>query len=320
MDPQTDQAPPLTTEDYQQLHSMLLSDDADVRAQGLGLAHKLTPTEQQTFFDLQKTANAGKGERTRVDSSVGGLPPELAAVSGVSLARAVAAPAATMGARAVAGATNALGQAAPLVKYELTKSTLEHLGVPGPAAMAAAIMVSGYKTGAKAASSEAAAADTAAASAPATKAPLSDLEFARQETAAGRFNPKTLAAMERRAAATPTPPPAPPVAVPPQAPGTAGTPPSGTSQFFNVPGETGATRPPIAVAPETAAATPVVAASGKMRLTLPEWLEFQRLVKGGASLEKAEAGAKASGAMARQFGLSQPTLEQTQFPKASRGK
>lgn len=65
-----------------------------------------------------------------------------------------------------------------------------------------------------------------------------------------------------------------------------------------------------------AAAPTVVPASGKMRLTLPEWIEFQRLVKSGMSLDRAEAGAKAAGAFARQAGLSQPTLEQTRFPKA----
>jgi xanthosine utilization system XapX-like protein len=40
-------------------------------------------------------------------------------------------------------------------------------------------------------------------------------------------------------------------------------------------------------------AGPVVAASGKMQLTGPQFIEFQRLLKQGKSLPEAYAGAKA---------------------------
>jgi hypothetical protein len=156
----TDQdAAPLTTADYQQLHGMLLSGDASVRAQGLGLAQKLTPDERQTFFDVQQTANAGKGERTRVDDQ---SPAILGAVSaGAGIARAVAAPAASVAARVSAGASSAFANvAAPQAKYWLTKQALTHLGVPPLLAEGAAVLVSGYKSGAKGA--PAAAAEVAA--------------------------------------------------------------------------------------------------------------------------------------------------------------
>lgn len=163
----------LGAEDYQQLHGMVMSDDPKVQAQGQALAKKLTPDEQQAFFDYQKTVNAGKGERTRVDNSVGGLPPELAAVSALGIGRAVAAPGLSIVARGMAGVKAAAGQAAPVIKYELVKSGLEHMGVPSPLAMAGAMAVTGYKRGAGKAAVEApVAAEAAPVAAEATGVPV----------------------------------------------------------------------------------------------------------------------------------------------------
>jgi hypothetical protein len=63
----------------------------------------------------------------------------------------------------------------------------------------------------------------------------------------------------------------------------------------------------------------VVKASGKLHFTAPEWAAFRELRTRGLSLEDAASGAKAAGQLARQFGLSTPTLEQTRFPKGMRG-
>lgn len=163
----------LGAEDYQQLRGMVMSDDPKVQAQGQALAKKLTPDEQQAFFDYQKTVNVGKGERTRVDNSVGGLPPELAAVSALGIGRAVAAPGLSIVARGMAGVKAAAGQAAPVIKYELVKSGLEHMGVPSPLAMAGAMAVTGYKRGAGKAAVEApVAAEAAPVAAEAIGAPV----------------------------------------------------------------------------------------------------------------------------------------------------
>lgn len=49
----------------------------------------------------------------------------------------------------VSGAVEAATQLTPVLKYEATKATLEHLGVPAPIAIPLAMAVSGYKRGAK---------------------------------------------------------------------------------------------------------------------------------------------------------------------------
>lgn len=105
----------------------------------------------------------GAKEGDRVDNQVLGVPPELAAVSALGVARAAAAPGLSLVARGVAGAKAAAGQAAPVIKYELVKSGLERMGVPSPLAMAGAMAVTGYKRGAKV---PAAAAPVAAEAAP----------------------------------------------------------------------------------------------------------------------------------------------------------
>lgn len=64
------------------------------------------------------------------------------------------------------------------------------------------------------------------------------------------------------------------------------------------------------------AADTVVKASGKLHFTAPEWAAFRELRARGVGLEDAATGARAAGQLARQFGLTTPTLEQTRFPKA----
>lgn len=85
----------------------------------------------------------------RVDNSVAGMPPEFAAISAAAVARAAAVPAANLMGRARA-ALGAVGlQASPVIKYEVTKSALEALGVHPGIAMGVAYVVSGYRRGAK---------------------------------------------------------------------------------------------------------------------------------------------------------------------------
>jgi hypothetical protein len=64
------------------------------------------------------------------------------------------------------------------------------------------------------------------------------------------------------------------------------------------------------------AAGPVVPASGKMRLTLPEFKEFQRLIQRGMSLPDAERVVK----LARDLGADPPPVAATTFPKMTRVK
>ena len=89
----------------------------------------------------------GPSERTRVDNSFLGVPPEMAVIGALGVGRAMMAPAANMAGRAVAGAKEVVGQVTPIVKYEATKSTLTHIGVPESIAIPLAMAVSGYRRG-----------------------------------------------------------------------------------------------------------------------------------------------------------------------------
>jgi hypothetical protein len=110
----------LTKDDYAALHQMLLSPDESIRMQGQAVAKKLTPAESQQFFDFQNEANKGKGELSREDASVGGMPPELAVVGGVGTAAALA------------RGTFLRHVVAPTVAGEGTRRGLKAVGLPHP--------------------------------------------------------------------------------------------------------------------------------------------------------------------------------------------
>lgn len=133
---------PLTTEDYQQLHQMSLSPDDATRAQAASLAKKLTPDEQQQFFNVQQAANKGKGEATRVDDQSPAILGTF--LAGANIAKAASVPGLSVAEKALEGVKSALTQAQPVVKYQITKGFLEHLGLPPTVSMPIAYAVSGY--------------------------------------------------------------------------------------------------------------------------------------------------------------------------------
>ncbi len=140
-----DQATPLSADDYKQLYDMSLSTDDGARTQAASLSKKLTPTEQKEFFDYQQSQTKG-AELHRADNSIGGVPPELVAAGAIPVVSALSGVG-SIGVKAAQGLKAALSQGAPVVKYQIAKSGLEHLGVPTPIAMAAAYAVSGYRSG-----------------------------------------------------------------------------------------------------------------------------------------------------------------------------
>lgn len=89
--PSSGTPPPLSMDDYRQLYQMSLSSDAGDRAQAASLAQKMTPAEQQTFFAFQQRQHPNAGEVTRTDNTLGGLPPELAALGIANVGRVAAA-------------------------------------------------------------------------------------------------------------------------------------------------------------------------------------------------------------------------------------
>jgi hypothetical protein len=150
----------LTADDYQQLRTMALSDDARVRDQATTLAQKLTPAEATAFVAVQKDAHrqslidSGRLKpgapdsatlEHRDDNTLFGMPPETVVAMGIPVARAILGPGLTMTARAVLGTKAAATQATPLLKFEFTKSALEKMHVPSSLAWIAAAAVSGYR-------------------------------------------------------------------------------------------------------------------------------------------------------------------------------
>lgn len=185
----------LSNDDYQALYGLLTSSDEAQRTQGQALSKKLTPAEGEAFFTFQHAANKGKNADASVDRNIAtvggvGIAPEDLLMGGQaarSVAGAMGGEGLSLAQRGVAGVKALAGQVTPVIKYEMTKSTLQSFGVPAPLAMGVAMAVSGYKGGSKGA-----AADTAA-----STAKLSDLEFAQKEVAAGRLSPSVLPGIER---------------------------------------------------------------------------------------------------------------------------
>jgi hypothetical protein len=154
--------PQLTDDDYAQLYAMVRSGDQTQRGQAAAVAKKLTPDEAQHYFDYQVRAHQTEQanpetHHAREDNSILGVPPELAVAGAVGVGRAVAGAGLSMAQRAVAGGRAILDQqVVPKLKYEATKSMLEHFGVPAALAIPAAIAISGYRKGGQAAATTAA--------------------------------------------------------------------------------------------------------------------------------------------------------------------
>lgn len=299
----------LTASDYQMLHAMLMSDDEGQRAQAAGLASKLTPDEHKAFFDYQKDANKGKGERTREDNSILGMPPELAVLSGVGVGRAVVGAASGAVSRAAAGAKAVVAQATPVVKYEATKAALEHMGVPSPLATAAAMMIAGYKKGAKAEPAIAAAEPVAApaASAPGAPAPVA-------------------------AAPAPGAPPVPQAAPPSPQSGIAAPSPGPSPAAAALPDQRALNEAALAARraayqarmqsapPPVEAPAAVAPAAGNVKLSGAETKAFLDLMKRGMSGSDAMKNVLMQRELVASLGTPAPTAAQTRFPKGMRGK
>lgn len=110
-----------------------------------------------TGLDVRQFDEAASGYGSTIPFSGVERPDTWRGTAGAAVGRAtqLAYPAAriasaVMGAGGlVSGAAEAAAQLTPVLKYEATKATLEHLGVPAPIAIPLAMAVSGYKRGAK---------------------------------------------------------------------------------------------------------------------------------------------------------------------------
>jgi hypothetical protein len=151
MDPQPQTG--LGADDYQSLLGMFVSPDAGARAQAATLAKKMTPDEQQGFFDFQQQANRGRDAASqRVDSNIiggtegGGIAPEdvlMVGQAGRAITRAA------MNSGMVGAVQAAAAQASPVIKYEVARHTLTAIGIPNAIATPVAMVISGYTRGGK---------------------------------------------------------------------------------------------------------------------------------------------------------------------------
>jgi len=238
---------------------------------------------------------SGGSERTRVDNSLLGMPPELAVLAPIGIARAIAGAGVGMAGRAVAGAKAVVEQAAPAVKYEATKHALEAMGIPSPLAVAAAIAVSGYKKGAPVKAAPAARAPRSAPAA-STAAPTSAAPVAA---------PVAEAAPALAAARAPIPMPARPTLVP--KPSTAAALPDQKALNEAALAARRATYSASQqAAPVAQAAAAAPAAADRIALTAAETKEFLRLLKRGLKGPEAMAAVKQARELAARLGGATP--------------
>lgn len=210
------------------------------------------------------------------------------ALGGASVLRAAGGASGGLAASALAAVKQLGAEAAPQLKYEIAKQTLEYMGVPGPVAMPTAMLISGYRGNGK----------------------------------------KATAPVEPPAAATPAKPSAPVNATGTSwAPGTMPPPrPMPTSAPMEAPPRTasGGTPPPSgppAVAAPVSTPPPATPAAAvqKAMLSAPEVLEFDRLRAAGKTESQAYATIRATRDIRERFGLKIPTKAETRFPKGNRG-
>lgn len=259
---------------------------------------RVVPTASEGSWENRGVGGAvwhpasGASEGHRVDNSLLGLPPETAVAGGVPIVRAVLAPATSLAARGAAGATAAVVQAAPTIKYEIIRGTLQSLGVPAGIAIPTAMLISGYRKGTPPA---------AATTAEATPASLALSAAEEADLLRRGIKPKMIAQIRanlnaaQQTAATPAPAP--------ESRGTATGPPAPSLP------------PPLLTPPAPAVTTPsatvqppVAAAGAKATLAAGETKEFLRLMKAGKTREEAMDLIVAQRDMVKRLGL--PSTEE----------
>lgn len=260
-------------------------------------------------------------EQPRADSNIigtasgRGIAPEDALMAGQA-GRAIVG--ATKAGGAIAGAAETLSQAAPLVKYEATKTLLRAMHVPEPFAVVLAQVASGYKRGGKGAAEPVA----------------SDVPPPGVETAQDALARKmaTAAPSASPAVASPAPPAAPvapsaeSVAPPPMPAAPPSAPPVRMGPDGLLVGRPGgnpampdqkALNEAALAARRSAVQTPAPAA--KPTLNVAETKEFLRLVNSGKSVKDAMDLIRMQRQLIQELGTPTPTPAETRFPKGMRG-
>lgn len=296
------------------------------------------PEKAQRGVDLATTPLARPTGIDMIDGFTSPIGIASLAAGGAGIARAGVAGG------VAAGAKEALATATPVLKYEATKTILEKMGVPSSMATIAAMAVSGYKKGAKAAPPAAEVAP-AVASPPSVPANATGTSFQPAPLPIGRAAAEADALLARASGGAPMPTPvasaAPPAGVPPVEPvasaPVAPAPPAAAVASTAAPPPT-AGSPPSALSPQAAANAEALAArraayqaklaqqapeaptaTGKPSLLAAESKELERLLRSGKTLKEALESIQMQRALNAQLGLTVPTAADTRFPKGMRG-
>lgn len=271
----------------------------------------------------------------RVDSDVasgipliGSISPEMVAAGGMGVARAIGAPAASMAAKVVAGGKAVAEQVTPQIKYEVTKTALQSIGVPAPLAMAAALAVSGLQRGAKgeptAATTEGPHLDRSVpvAAGSLSKQELADrIRFGTGTATSTRNAPKSPVGVRASVEPVAAPPPVVVDPVPSDVPSSRlGTTPASGSNAL--PDQKALNEAALAARraayQEKLKQTPAPAA--KPRMSAQESKAYLELRHAGKSPEEARDAIAALREFQERFGTPTPTAAETRFPKGMRGK
>jgi hypothetical protein len=254
-------------------------------------------------------------EKPRADANVigwgsqgAGVAPEDLLMGGM-MARGVA-RAASGGAGAAVKA--AVAEASPLLKYEVTKTTLEKMRVPAPIAMLVAAAVSGYRGNGK----KPAVPEVPAVAEPRVPANATGTGWTPAPMPTPAAAPRASAPV---AAPSGTPSPAPPAPAPPVTPPTAQEMAAQTltRQGYS-PAEAQAAVAQQPPAPAAATTSPAAPTAPKPMLLAADFAAVQRLTSKGMPLPKAIAQVQAERALAERLGL--PSPEQARQSVADRNK
>lgn len=147
-------------------------------------------------------ADKPRADENMADVGGVGIPPEAVLMGPLQAGRAMLKPGLSMAGRAAAGIGSMIPHVTPVIKYEVAKHALMHVGLPESVATLAAAGFSGYKRGARTAAAETVAKETAAvpAAAEAVAPQAIDPGFASAEAVTARLRTPTGAMTAARGA------------------------------------------------------------------------------------------------------------------------
>lgn len=184
---------------YEALHNLVLRGDP----RGAAAAQKLTPQEQQEYFDFQQKFNAANGmsEMKRPDNTLFGLPPEAAAVTGLGVGKLLSGGLKSLMPDSLTGAAKgALKIGGTVATYTAAEKAMAAMGIPFEARQAILLSI-GLKGAMGAPAADARAAGAAARAESAAAAEKAAISESADLSKMGNFtNEEVLASLKKKGA------------------------------------------------------------------------------------------------------------------------